>query len=130
MWLTKGHTSQEAPTSISGSSSHASSGIKSPKLLSKSFKAFLFSFSISFLYFSIFVTTSLFKKIENKEARKNVLNMPNEMIEEIIRDSKTESESILALEIGYNIEDIKETLVEIKNKNIIEIPKKIKTIRK
>ena len=124
MWLTKGHTSQEAPTSISGSSSHASSGIKSPKLLSKSFKAFLFSFSISFLYFSIFVTTSLFKKIENKEARKNVLNMPNEMIEEIIRDSKTESESILALE------DIKETLVEIKNKGIIEIPEKLKTTRK
>lgn len=48
------------------------------------------------------------------------------MIEEIIRDSKTESEIILALEIGYSIEDIKETLVEIKNKDIIEIPEKIK----
>lgn len=52
--------------------------------------------------------------------------MPNEMIEEIIRDSKTESEIILALEIGYSIEDIKETLVEIKNKDIIEIPEKNK----
>ena len=52
--------------------------------------------------------------------------MPNEMIEEIIRDSKTESEIILALEIGYSIEDIKETLVEIKNKDIIEIPEKTK----
>ena len=69
---------------------------------------------------------NLFKKLENKEARKNVLNMPNEMIEEIIRDSKTESEIILALEIGYSIEDIKETLVEIKNKDIIEIPEKNK----
>ena len=48
------------------------------------------------------------------------------MIEEIIRDSKTESEIILALEIGYSIEDIKETLVEIKNKDIIEIPEKNK----
>ena len=55
--------------------------------------------------------------------------MPNEMIEEIIRDSKTESEIILALEIGYSIEDIKETLVEIKNKDIIEIPEKTKDYR-
>ena len=56
--------------------------------------------------------------------------MPNEMIEEIIRDSKTESESILVLEIGHSIEDIKETLVEIKNKGIIEISEKLKTTRK
>ena len=67
---------------------------------------------------------NFFKKLESFNAKKQVLIMSHEMIEQIIKDDETEVRAIHLLETGADIGRIKKLLVEMeetKNRNRSEL---------
>ena len=64
---------------------------------------------------------NFFKKLESFNAKKQVLIMSHEMIEQIIKNDETEVRAIHLLETGADIGRIKKLLIEIQENEVIEI---------
>lgn len=64
---------------------------------------------------------NFFKKLESFNAKKQVLIMSHEMIEQIIKDDETEVRAIHLLESGADIGRIKKLLVEMEENEVIEM---------
>jgi hypothetical protein len=64
---------------------------------------------------------NFFKKLESFNARKQILNMSHEMIEQIIKNDETEVRVIHLLEMGADIGRIKSLLSEIEENEVIEM---------
>lgn len=64
---------------------------------------------------------NFFKKLESFNAKKQVLIMSHEMIEQIIKDNETEVRAIHLLESGADIGRIKKLLVEMEENEVIEM---------
>lgn len=64
---------------------------------------------------------NFFKKLESFNAKKQVLIMSHEMIEQIIKNDETEVRAIHLLETGADIGRIKKLLVEMEENEVIEM---------